>query len=106
MELNGLIIDKSINISLVIVMFLVIVILGLWLKLFKNTLRRYTKKYIIKVVFFLFLTILSFSLIISSVIFFYKTSMIRMLIPSCMGTVLLAVDAIVYVMFFDNKGGY
>ena len=78
MILNSSIFDKNINLVFAVLIFLVVILLML---LLKNILRKYSKKHIMKVLFFLFLTILSFSMIISSVIFFYKTAMTKMLIP-------------------------
>lgn len=94
----------SIKISLleVIVFLLLIIILIFIVKSIRNTIHKYPKKKILKSIMLVISFISSFSFIISSIIFFYKTQMIRMLIPSVMGIILLIANIVIYILFFED----
>ena len=99
----------SIKISLLeVIVFLLLIIILIFILIFivksiRNTVNKYPKKRMLKSIMLVISFILSFSFIISSIIFFYKTQMIRMLIPSVMGIILLLANIIIYILFFENN---
>lgn len=57
----------------------------------------------LKILLFVLSIIFACSLIVSSIVFFYKTYMLRMLIPLIIGVLMLLVEFMIYVLIFEEK---
>lgn len=87
----------------VIICFLCLIIIMFIVNSIKNKISNFCKDRILKNIMLIVSFIFSFVLIVSSIIFFYKTQMIRMLIPSALGIILLLANIVIYILFFENK---
>lgn len=98
---------NNINFTIVdMLAFLLIFIIIIYVvKTIKNIFLRYSFKRMFKSGVLAISFIFSFALIVSSICFFYKTYMLRMLIPSIIGIGLLVVNMIIYILFFEDDGG-
>lgn len=87
----------------IILIVLIICVLVILVKYIKCKLKKYRKKKIITGMLIVLSLIIAIILIATSILFFYKTYMIKMLIPAAFGVILIIVAIMAYVLVFDEN---
>lgn len=104
-ELFDLLCNVKISLLDCIILFLVISVIRFIVKVIRNIRIKHTTKEILKAIMLIFSFIVAIAFIFSSIIFFYTTQRMRMLIPAVLGIALLIANIVMYILFFGEAEG-